>query len=264
MGNYFYIYRMKHCFPVLFLLFMLASLPVFGWGPQGHRLVALIARSQLDREVISTIDYYLNGTSWEDAATWMDDVQSDPKYEYMKPWHYVNVEKDKTYVQTKDQNIVNKLEFCLRMLQFRAYQTPETMHETLKILFHLVGDIHQPLHCGYEEDRGGSTVHLYLVQKETNLHKVWDSEIIANKKMDIWYLAKVLVGMKLPEQKRQEIERTDILGWMNESRVLLPAVYATNGNKIDQRYVDANAPLVEAQLIKAGLRLAAILKKYFK
>lgn len=236
----------------------------WAWGPQGHRLVALIARSQLDREVISNVDYYLRGLSWEEAATWMDDIQREPKYEYMKTWHYINIEKDKTYVQTKDNNVVNKLEYCMRMIQFKAYQTEETMHETLKILFHLVGDIHQPLHCGYEEDRGGNTIHLYLVQKETNLHKVWDSEIISNKNMDIWYLAKKLVGMRLTTKKRADIDKIDVVAWMNESRVLLPAVYATNGNKIDQKYVDANSPIVETQLIKAGLRLAAILNKYFK
>lgn len=249
---------------VLTCFFVLLYCSAFSWGPQGHRLIALIARSQLDRDVISTVDFYLKGTSWEEAATWMDDVQKEPRYEYMKPWHFVNVEKDKTYVPTKDQNVVNKLEYCIRMFQFRAYQTEETMHETLKILFHLVGDIHQPLHCGYAEDKGATTVHLYLVQKETNLHKVWDSEIINNKNMDIWYLAKVLVGMKLSDKKLAEIEKTNVLGWMNESRALLPGLYNTGGNKIDQKYVDANAPLVELQLIKAGLRLAAILKAYFK
>ena len=82
--------------------------------------------------------------------------------------------------------------------------------------------------------------------------------------MDIWHCAKVLIGMKLSDKRKTEMEKTDITAWMNESRVLLPAVYNTSGNKIDQKYIDANAPLVEAQIIKAGLRLAAILNKYFK
>jgi hypothetical protein len=202
--------------------------------------------------------------TWEDAACWMDDVKKDPKYDDMKVWHYINVEKDKTYVQTKEENVVNKLDYCIRMLQYRIYQTEEVMHETLKILFHLVADIHQPLHCGYAEDSGGNDVRLYLIQKETNLHKVWDKEIIESKKMDMWHCAKVLVGMKLSTKKRTEIEKVDVVAWMNESRALLPAVYATNGNKIDQSYIDTNAPVVEAQLIKSGLRLAAILNKYFK
>lgn len=255
---------MKSRLLFLLLVLNLYSVPAFSWGAQGHRMVALIARSQLDRSVIETVDYYLNGTTWEDAATWMDDVQHEPEYEYMKTWHYINIEKDKTYVETKEDNVVNRLEYCLRMLQYRAFQNEKNVNETLKILFHLIADIHQPLHCGYAEDRGGSDVDLYMIMKETNLHKVWDSEIINNKKIDIWYCAKVLVGMKLSAKKRADIEKTDVVAWMKESRELLPQVYATNGNKIDQKYLDANAAVVELQLIKAGLRLAAILNKYFK
>jgi hypothetical protein len=255
---------MRHVLPAIVFLLTLLSLPGYAWGPQGHRLVALIARSQLDHEVISTIDYYLKGTSWEEAATWMDDVEMDPGTEDMTPWHYIYIGKDKTYVKTKEENIINRLEFCLRMLEFRIYQPEESVQTLLKVLFHLVGDIHQPLHCGYEEDQGGRTIPLYLIQKETNLHRVWDTDIISNKNMDMWYLAKVLIGMKLPEQKRQELEKTDVVAWMQESRLLLPSVYALQGKKLDQQYIDNNAPLVEQQLIKAGLRLAAILNRYFK
>lgn len=255
---------MKRRFTVFFIFLCLLTYPVFSWGPQGHRMVALIARSQLDHSVIETINFYLKGMSWEDAANWMDKVQNEPKYDYMKTWHYVNVEKDKVYVTNKDNNVVNKLDYCLRMLQLKSYQTEESVQETLKLLFHLIGDIHQPLHCGYAEDRGGNNVKLYLVLRETNLHKVWDTDIIESKRMDIWHCAKALVGMKLTDKKRADIEKTDVVAWMNESRSLLPAVYATNGNRIDQKYIDANAPVVEVQLIKAGLRLAAILNKYFK
>lgn len=255
---------MKRLFFVLIIGFLFQSMTVTAWGSQGHKLVALIARSQLSDAVIETVNYYLKGMSWEEAACWMDDVKDNSKYEYMKPWHYINIGKDKTYVQTKDQNIVNKLEFYLRMLQYRSLQSEEMIHESLRMLFHLIGDIHQPLHCGYAEDNGGTTVQLYLVQKETNLHKVWDSEIIHEKKMDIWYCAKVLVGMKLTEKKRAELEKTDIVKWLNESRALLPEVYKISGSKIDQKYIDASAPLVEVQLVKAGLRLAAILNQYFK
>jgi hypothetical protein len=247
-----------------FLFFLVHTLPAFSWGPQGHRMIALIARSQLDRSVIETIDYYLNGTTWEAAATWMDDVAKDPAYSSMDSWHYVYFGKGKSYVATKEDNVVNKLEYCLRMLQYRTFQNEKTIHETLKILFHLIGDIHQPLHCGYPDDEGGNNVDLYMLMKETTLHKVWDAEIINNKKIDIWYCAKVLVGMKLSARKREELEKTDVPAWLSESRSLLPQVYATNGNKIDQRYLDTNAPIVEQQLIKAGLRLATILNKYFK
>jgi len=255
---------MKQGFIVLIGIFLFSSYPAFSWGPQGHRLVALIARSQLDDKVIENVNYYLNGVSWEDAACWMDDVKNEPKYDYMKTWHYVNIPKDKTYVVTKDFNVITRLEYCLRMLELKTYQSQDVVNETLKLLFHLIADLHQPLHCGYEEDRGGNDVKIYMIAKETNLHKLWDSDMIENKRMDMWHCAKALVGLKLSAKKRADIEKINIITWLNESRALLPAVYATNGKMVDLRYIDDSSLLIEIQLMKAGLRLAAVLNKYFK
>lgn len=249
---------------ILLTLTTLLIQPVFAWSPQGHILVALIARSQLSPEVISNVDFYLKGMSWEDAACWMDNRLINPKVDEMKTWRFVLFEKDKTFVQSKEPNLVNKLEFCIRMLQYRTLQSDESIHENLKLLFHLIGEIHQPLHCGYLSDRGGEEVDLYLIQKETNLFRLWDKEIIKEKKMDIWYLAKSLVGLNISVKRRAEIEKLDVVKWMQESRSLLPEVYKINGGKVDQTYIDMNAPRVELQLIKAGLRLATLLNKYFK
>lgn len=255
---------MKHSIQLLTAVLLGVTVPAFSWGPQGHRLVVQIARSQLDANVIETVNYYLKGTTWEEAAVWMDEVQSNPKMDYMKTWHYINIPKDKVYVPSKEPDVVNKIDYCLRMIQYRTYQAPDVIAETIKILFHLVGDIHQPLHCGYAEDRGGNDVELYMIQKETNLHRVWDSELIQERRMDMWYCAKVLVGMKLSDKKRAEIQKTNIPGWLQESRALLPEVYKFTGNRLDQKYVDSNIKVVEYQLVKAGLRLAAILNQYFK
>jgi hypothetical protein len=255
---------MRRLFFVL-IAFTLFYNPVFSWGPQGHKLIALIARSQLDHSVIENVNYYLENTTWEEAACWMDEKLNEPKYDYMKPWHFISFSKDKTYVQNvKEQNVVNKIEYCLRMLQYRSLQSVETINETLKLLFHLVADIHQPLHCGYPEDNGGADVRVIIVQKETTLHKLWDAEIIKDRKMDMWYYAKVLVGMKLGAKGRAEMERTDVVKWVNESRALLPDIYKINDGRIDQKYIDQFTPIVEVQLVKAGLRLATILNKYFK
>jgi hypothetical protein len=255
---------MKRLLTLLIMAFIFCSSQVYAWGSEGHKIVVLIARSQLNNSVIETVNYYLKGMTWEDAACWMDEVQNDPKYEHMKSWHYINIDRDKTYVQTKEVNVVTKLEFCIRMLQYRSLQTDEAIRETIKVLFHLIGDIHQPLHCGYGEDRGGTNTRVYLIAKETNLHRVWDRELIDEKKMDIWHCAKAFVGMKLTAKRRADIERTDVVGWMNESRALLPEVYKITNGRLDQKYIDQNAQVVEGQLIKAGLRLAVILNQYFK
>lgn len=261
---FFYIYQMIRKLLIVLSLITLLVQPAVAWSPQGHILVALIARSQLSSEVISNVNFYLKGMTWEEAACWMDDRVLNPKAEETKTWCFALVDKDKTYVQSKEPNLINKLEFCIRILQYRTLQSDESIHENLKLLFHLLGEIHQPLHCGYVSDRGGEEIDLYLIQKETNLFRLWDKEIIKEKKMDIWYLAKSLVGLNMSVKRKADIEKLDVMHWMQESRLLLPEIYKINGGKVDQLYVDMNAPRVEMQLIKAGLRLAALLNKYFK
>lgn len=236
----------------------------FAWSNKGHKIIVEIAKSHLDRHVIEQVDHYLGGMSWEAAACWMDELHDIKQYKHMNSWHYVNFEKDKTYVKTKDDDVITKLEFCYRMLQYKTIQPIETMNETLKMLFHLIADVHQPLHCGYASDRGGNMVVVKFLDKDSNLHKVWDSEIIDAKKIDIWGCTKSLVGMNLSAKRKAEMEKMDVLAWVMECRTLLPEVYKVTDGKIDQKYIDANAKLIERQLAIAGLRLAAVLKQVFK
>ena len=252
-------------FVVLFILVCtLYARPAFAWGIKGHRLIALIAKSQLSDTVIENVDYYLKGMSWEDAACWMEKAEANPAYDYMKPWHFFILKADNTLVQPKDQNLIFKLEFCIRMLQFRQIQTLATMHEILKTVFNLIGDLHQPLHCGSADDNAGQYVKLTYMGKETTLHQLWDEAIIEEKKMDIWHCSKVLVGMNLSSRKRLDLEKFEIVNWMNDTKTVLPEVYKLNAGKADQAYIDHSAAVIETQLVKAGLRLAAILNKYFR
>ena len=223
----------------------------------------MIAKSQLDRATIELIDFYLQGSTWEEAACWMDNVSTNPKYKSFIPCHFVYFPKDKTYTKTKDENGINKLDYCMRMLQYRKLQSKETMNEIVKLIFHIIGDLHQPFHCGYPEDKVGFDYKVKFLNKESNLNAVWSDQIISEKKIDMWTCTNYLVGMNLTKKKREEVEKIDFVAWMLESRALLPNAYKiTNGN-IDKKYIDLNTAVIEEQLIKAGLRLASVLKMAF-
>jgi hypothetical protein len=71
----------------------------------------------------------------------MDDVRSEHKYDFMKPMHYMNVEKDKTYVKTPEVNMINKLEIVIAELKDRRKLSKEGIIKDLRILFHLVEGI---------------------------------------------------------------------------------------------------------------------------
>jgi len=115
-----------------------------------------------------------------------------------------------------------------------------------------------PLHTGYDDDLGGNKVIVqYASLKDHNLHRFWDEDIIALKKITEEDCLKHL--SIFPDT----VKAIDFMKWMNESRLLLPGVYDFAGYNLDDAYLNKNKIVVEKQLLLAGLRLAAILNKLF-
>lgn len=252
---------MKHAHRFFLAALLFCSGLCYPWGNVGHRIVAEIAKKSLDPAIVDSVNYFLNGMSWGDASVWMDEMRSDHAYDYMKPWHYVNVEKDKTYVSAKD-NVVSELEIVIAQLGSKGTEKKETIGTAIRILFHLVGDIHQPLHAGYGSDKGGNTVEVDFLGKDTNLHRVWDSEIIEYKKIGLNDCLRL--SNTLTDAEKKSFLTSDVMVWMNDSRAPLPEVYDIKNGLIDGAYIDRNVPIIEKQLLKAGTRLANVLFTQFK
>lgn len=253
-------------FFVYFIAFIYYSAHCYGWGGRGHKMVAHIAERHLNKQITDSVKYYLADMSFEDAAVWMDQISGNPSHAYMKTMHYINIPKDKTYVKGADKaNIMSELDFVLLWLEKK--ESKEKTFLALKILFHLVGDIHQPLHTGYKEDRGGNELKVIykgnsIKGKKSNLHKVWDSEMIeTDKNFEADCIQQIKSFSKLELEK---IIKIDIEEWLNESRKLLPDIYNFKDGIIDKAYIKKHNPIVVKQVSKAGLRLAAVLHKYFK
>lgn len=252
---------MKRSIIILLSIFFLTPAFTFAWGSKGHKIIAAIAKKCLEKQVADSVQYYLGSMSFEDASVWMDEMRSDHSYDYLKPWHYVNVEKDKTYVKTKDPEVVNQIEIYIASLKEKGERDKEKTNFALKILFHLIGDLHQPLHCGYADDKGGNTIQVQFIDKGTNLHKVWDTEIIEDANITLGACLKLCDEIPLAEKNK--IQNNSIELWMTESRALLPEVYNFD-TKIKQDYIDKNKLVIEKQLVRAGIRLAMLLNQTFK
>lgn len=238
------------------------STALFAWGKQGHQMTADIAYMVCKKSIRDSVDKYWNGMKWEDAATWMDEIKSNSSFDYMKPWHYVNVEKDKTYVATQEKNVISELEYIIDQLKsHRRTLGKDGIATDLKILFHLVGDLHQPLHVGYGEDKGGNTIKVDFLGKETNLHKFWDSEIISEMKLTTDKLKELYAGIR-PEEIAK-LNKVNVIEWMNESRYYLISVYDFKDEKITMPYINTNGVIIARQLISAGVRLSAVLTEIF-
>lgn len=252
---------MKRKVVLSILLTVLFYVECNAWGAKGHKIVAQVAKSCLEQPIIDSVQHYLGNMSFEEASVWMDEVRGDHSYDYLKPWHYVNVEKDKTYVKVKEPNVVNQIEWAIEELK-KNRGNKDKMSFALKVLFHLVGDLHQPLHCGYADDKGGNEVQVRFYDRGSNLHKVWDSAIIERYELTTNDVLKY--SGTLPKKEKDEMQSTDVVAWCNESRELLNGVYDFTNNKLGSDYSEKNLIVIKKQLLSAGVRLATILNKSFK
>jgi len=148
------------------------------WGVVGHKLTAKIAYTQLSPAVKDSLKVYLDQTTIEEASVWMDEIRSDASNDSLKPFHYINMEKGEAYNPDSTNNIIGELNRVIRELKERNKYTKEHITVDLKILIHLVGDLHQPMHNGYGSDRGGNSVAVFFAAGGANLHRVWDTDIL--------------------------------------------------------------------------------------
>ncbi len=243
------------CFSLVF-----KSISCFAWGSFGHELVGDIAKVYVNKSVADSVQKYLGDITWGKAAVWMDEIRANGSYDYMKPMHYINVEKDSVYVKTDAPNIINELEIVMNKLKDRSKLSKEEINESLKILFHLIGDLHMPLHVGYGADKGGNTIEVGYIDKLTNLHRAWDTDMIEHQKTFKHEL--VAMSKTLTSQQIRDTQKADVIAWMNESRALLPQVYDFKKD-ITEEYEIKNIPVIEKQILNAGIRLSGILNSLF-
>ena len=232
----------------------------YSWGKRGHNLVAEVAFNYLDENTKKIVLQYLDGMTIQEASTWMDDIKSDHSYDYMKPLHYINASKGQNIKLNNGDNIIGALTKTIGEL--RGYKTlsKEDIKTKICIIFHLIGDLHQPLHVGYGEDKGGNTFQISFYGRGTNLHSFYDSGIIEYKGLTLQQCLKSKVYTKT---EISEIEKINIIDWANQSRSYLDTIYNT-GNKVDEIYIDKNYIIIQDQILKAGIRLSSLLKDIFK
>jgi hypothetical protein len=247
-----------------FALLICINISSFGWGPTGHRATGWIAEKYLSKKARKAIEKLLKGESLAMTATWMDDVRSDSTYDYMVDWHWVTIPFGNTYDKTtKNPNgdIIATLERIITELKSKKL-TEEEQVNRIRILAHLVGDIHQPLHVGGMDDRGGNNVKVTWFRNESNLHRVWDSDMIDDTRLSYTELAQ-----SLDKPTRAQIlswQKASVRDWANESQALKDNVYAIGNGKLGYEYSYKNFHLVRARLLQAGVRLAGILNQIYK
>ncbi len=236
------------------------------WGKTGHRTTAEIASHYLSKSAQKQIAQLLNHQSLALVSTYGDDIKSDHSYDAYKVWHYINIADGQTYEEAKASvkkpNIITAINECIAGL--KSDSTPRDKKVFyLKMLVHLMGDLHQPLHAGHPEDYGGNKIIVFWFDEVSNLHRVWDEDMINSYQMSYSELAQN--RQYLSKQDLQAMQAGTLEDWLSESLILADKVYdsAENGWHLSYKYMYNWMPVVRQQLQKGGVRLAKVLNEIF-
>jgi nuclease S1 len=253
-------------------LFLVSSLLVrFGttdlrgrWWDLGHRIVARIAEERLTPHTREAVGDILDGQNLADASVWADNIR---QYRHdADPLHFVNIPLSETRYDPHKHCPNGRCIIAAIESEKRALSNPaisrEDRAEALRFLIHFMGDLHQPLHVADNHDRGGNQRTVYLAGHPTNLHKVWDGQVLEYQGLhEADYLAVLHREMKTMDLS--VLERGTVVDWAMEGhRIAVERAYRLpRDGRISEAYIRTNRPVIDHALIAAGVRLAQVLNE---
>ena len=277
------------------LLGLLMLLPgsAFAWGETGHRVVCQIAyeellpeaRQELDRLMRVAFDYETFAESCLFADTperirWKD--------------HFVNIPRSMRAITTLDCPLDETCVLPAIRNDFLVLLDPESTDEekwlAIKLLGHWVGDVHQPMHVSFQDDRGANsnvieTVDFDVDFEDLNLHGVWDYTIIAHNYGDDYEAISESFRAAITSEQKEAWRFDSPIEWANESYQITSspaakycvwqqgACWYTKDNmlldtnepwhtlSIDVAYLERHAETVKKRIQQAGIRLAQLLNQ---
>ena len=244
---------------IFILLFSINMM--FAWAETGHRVIGQVATENVKSKTLKKINQLANYESLASMSTWGDEIKSDDRYKKFYSWHFVNFKEGEKYnpaAKNPEGDLYEAINFCIKTLK-----DPNTSKDDqvfyLKMLIHFVGDLHQPLHVGHAEDKGGNDIKVSWFGRSSNLHRVWDGDMIDEYNMSYTELAHNLPYVY--KDQIVELQKGSVLDWIYESQKLASTIYSSAklDEKLSYRYSYDYFPMVKKQLQKGGLRLAKIL-----
>jgi hypothetical protein len=236
----------------------------FAWGAMGHYIIGKMAEWQMKPKTVKKVEAVLNNESISGVGVWMDNIRSDKNYDYTNTWHWVTT-VDGTYDKALQEEAGDAYEAFLRIKEAlkKGGLDPKTERDQLRMLIHILGDLHQPFHVGKPGDRGGNDVKVKFFNRDTNIHAVWDTDMVENKKMGFSDYAAEL-QKRLTKESIKNYKNSSPSDWLVEAVKLRPAMYdIPEDGKMGYEYLYKYTHLVEERLTAAGVRLAQVLEEIY-
>ncbi|HKI45178.1 MAG TPA: S1/P1 nuclease, partial [Balneolales bacterium] len=237
-------------------------------GKEGHEVIADVAQHYLNKtasEKVQQLLAVMHANNMAEVASFADE------YRYSHPetgsWHYVDIPlKANNYVPSRDcpdKSCVIDIIYHFKQILNNNTLGDSTRAYALAFLIHFVGDLHQPLHASNNDDKGGNEVEVTFFGHHTNLHRVWDTNIISHEDTSAADLAKTLLA-KHKGVNIKPIEKGSIVDWaLQTHKEAQKVAYGKlpKNRRIGEAYIEAAQPVVDKQLYRAGVRLASVLNQ---
>lgn len=235
----------------------------------GHRVVGQIADSYLSTKARKEIARILGNESIAMSSNWPDFIKSDPAYRYLSTWHYNNLREGLSFEQVREVlkkdtgNAYTKMQFLIAELKKKDLEMP-TKQLYLRLLIHIAGDIHQPMHVGRPEDLGGNRVRVMWFSTPSNLHRVWDEQLIDLQQLSYTEYTKAINFTT--KQQRVAWQNQPMEEWFYESYQVCNQLYPqiTKENEtLGYDYNFKNIETLNSRLLMGGVRLAGLLNQIY-
>ena len=224
-------------------------------------------------EVLAKVNAILGPDStMASVSSWADQVRRQRPE--TGPWHYIDIPIDKPHRDMardcpKGDCVTQKIEdfeATLRDVNAPAQQR----REALMFVIHFVGDMHQPLHCSDNKDKGGNDVHVVYYTREMNLHSLWDGGLLGRmgKEDDLFP-----VWSADAAKHAKGWAKGSVGDWAEQNhKAAVKVVYGrlpkhtAQGKPIEivAAYEVKADPLIKLQIEKAGDRLGRVLNENVK
>ncbi|MBC8034187.1 MAG: S1/P1 nuclease [Chitinophagaceae bacterium] len=247
-------------------------LPVnaMAWGILGHRIVGEIASLYLSPQAKKEIAAILGNETIAMSSNWADFIKSDTSFRYLDPWHYINLKPGLTRQQVKDYlrndtgvDAYTRVNFLVKELKRKDLDRGKQLFY-LRLLIHITGDLSQPMHTARPEDRGGNDIEVLWFNTPSNLHRVWDSQLIDYQQLSYTEYVKAInypSKAQLNTWKQQPVSE-----WIIDSYQITEKLYAEikqPAQKLGYEYNFHHVNTLNEQLLKGGVRLAGLLNRIF-
>ncbi|WP_404409333.1 S1/P1 nuclease [Pseudidiomarina marina] len=249
----------------------IAAMPstAMAYGKHGHSAFCeaayQLAQPQTRQHIDALVAQHSNYDNFGSFCSWADDIKSDKKWDWAKPHHYVNFPRSAAKVREDDCPVQGGCILTAIQHHYDVLKHDPEDWQALAFLAHFIGDLHQPMHVSFADDLGGNRARLTYFDQPTNLHRLWDTDMLLRRGgEDTFAKAKQLIDGLVAESPIT-ITGEKTLKWANESAAITRRIYSNyrEGQDLGEDYTAQWEPLLEQRMQQGAQRLAAILDGLF-